>query len=60
MSPVTIGALGLVEFGEGAAINELLTQAFVLFGRAVTPVDVVWLHDCSPFSDPLLQTFVVA
>ena len=60
MSPVTVGALGLVELGERSAINELLTQAFVLFGRTITPIDVVWLHDCGPLGDPLLQTFVVA
>src|SRR5690606_32284242 len=56
--PVAVRALGLVEPGERAGVDELLGEAVVFLRRAVAPVDVGGLEDRGPVGHPLLQAGV--
>jgi len=59
MCPVGVGALGFVQFGEGACKHQVFTEVVIFFLAAVAPVDVVGLQNVGPFLYPLFECCVL-
>ena len=58
VGPVRAGALGRVELGEGAGVDQLLAEERVLLVGPVEPVDVVRLAELDHLVDPREQSSV--